>query len=218
MNALIAHFLANDTPCILRHSSRNCHVQGLHSVMFREHNGFGLRLYVVTDDHLIWRNQRHGIPSTPMISGFHPHHSNLMLHCVHGEIVNKRAGLLVGHNHQEDEYTQKLRRYKFDKSVEDKEIETGFVFEGFDYVRSISDITLTAGSFLSMTSKDMHTIYVDRNQTAAWFVYNGQPDPDYVPLLWSNAELHKIDNDQLYLPMSDNELVSLLAIAKLLPA
>ncbi len=216
MNALIAHFLANDRPAILQHSSQNCHVHGLHSIMLQEGYGFGMRLYVVTDDHMLWRNQRHGIPLTSMVSGFHPHHSNLTLHCIRGEIVNKRAEILIGESYAEDDYTRKLRRYRFDKSVEDKDVETGFVLEGYDYVRSTKDVVLTAGAFVSMMSKEMHTIHVEQGQTAAWFVYNGQPDSDYVPLLWSNAELHKIENDQLYLPMSAHGLDRLLAIAGLL--
>lgn len=216
MKPLIRHLFHNNLEEILENSSANCHVRGLHSIMLLQKPGQSMRLYAATEDHELWRNGEEGIPESPMVAGFHPHHSNIMLHCVSGLVINPRAVVLRADGPQDGFRTRRLKRYRFDKSVEDKEVDTGFIEDGHDLVRVTEYQHLQPRDFVEMASHELHTISIPKGRSAAWFVYNGKEDPQYIPYLWTNTDLHKSSVTELYQPMSEEKLHSLLVGADLL--
>ena len=55
----------------------------------------------------------------------------------------------------------------------------------------------------------MHSIYVDKDESAAWLVIEGAEDPNYEPLCWTNAA--NVDfGPELYQPMEQSFVVELL--------
>lgn len=218
MKQLVDHVLDNYLDDVLKKSSVNCHTTGLHSIMLYSADNFSMRIYVVTPDHNLWRNRREGLSSNPMVSGYHPHHSNITLHCTAGEVVNRRARLLAEGEQIAGVLPHSIMamtRYLFDKAVEKDNSAGGFVEDGEDCLIATHNDVLRPGDKVYMPAADLHTIFVERGSSAAWFVYNGRPNPEYVPYLWTNTNLNEAVTPELYQPMSEAKLRELLAIANL---
>lgn len=170
----------------------DCHVEGVDSIMFDDTPGKRVRVFIANENHQLWRNH----PDTPddLSAALHPHHCELILSPIFGEIGN-----VIGHPYVDGA----KEGHTFRAWIYQSQISTGvgvFVDGGFFKALTLCVLDLTEP--LLMPASVIHTIYVPRGTSAAWFVYEGEDDPLYKPLAYSNSDLDKLDFSRLYKPMS----------------
>lgn len=208
---VIKHFLATNLDLILKKSLINCHVVGVDSVLFDDTPRSRIRLFVANENHELWKNY---FPPTEELSvAFHSHHCDLVLSPVIGEFINivieqtkpnksPKARWLTGYKHQSKINTGECKFVcgGYDRFFKLKNIEQSYAYDGDDIVNV--DVTLAAN--------ELHTIYVSKGQFAAWFVFEEAEDPDYDSTCYSNVDLTKFDDSQLYKHMNESYLRKLI--------
>ena len=206
MRNLVLHAVSNHEDDILESSSLNCHAIGLHSIKIFEEGEITIRLYVVTSDHNIWRNGKVGISGESTISGYHPHHSNITIDMIKGSALNKKIKCDPAGN-------ETLKKFLYDKSVEEKKISNGFKYIGNENVSFIENKRIDSGNYISMDSTELHDMFIEKGETAAWLVYTSKKDKNYTPHIWSNADLDQLDTSDFYKKMTRKDLYYLLELA-----
>ncbi len=166
----------------------NCHVEGVDSILFDDTPGRRVRVFIANKGHQLWRNTITN-PSDFSVA-LHPHHCGVLLVPIYGTIYNILAKPDFGGE-------------AFNVWAYQSQITTGagrFINAGFTRSLRLSGERLY--SQREMTASEIHSMWVPREQAAAWFVYEGADDPAYMPLAYLNAELDKLDFGNLYQPMS----------------
>jgi hypothetical protein len=177
-------------------SLRNCHAEGLDSIMFDDTPEDRVRCFVAHESHNLYRNSA----GNKLSVAFHSHHCDVKLVPIFGEVWNvSTIGANGGLVYQAYEYHSEITNGSgsFKRAHEDLDWRVRLV--GHELTRPFQ-----------MAAKDVHTVFVPADKSAAWFVYEGAEDPDYNGLAWSNDDLGKFDFSPLYKPMSVEYLTALL--------
>ncbi len=207
LRTMIQHLLDNNKQEILSRSIMHCHLKGLHSIMLLESPGKTIRLYVVDDPTSISKNTHdHLLAGHPLTLAFHPHHCNLTLICIAGEIQN---WCIQSWNPSFGDHVLYLHSWKYQSQILTGEM--GFTKMGEVSMASRIPQDLTPGQAVFMDAKEIHT--VSCAVPSAWIVMEGQEDPTYESVCYSNNDI-VVDQD-LYQPMSEEDLMRLLVIADL---
>lgn len=166
----------------------NCHVEGVDSILFDDTPGRRVRVFVANKGHQLWRNSLSN-PSDFSVA-LHPHHCSVLLVPIFGDIYNIMA-------------TPGFDGEAFNVWAYQSQIMTGAGrFTNTGMTRSLRLSSERLHSQREMAASEIHSVFVPREQAAAWFVYEGADDPAYMPLAYSNAELGELDFSNLYQPMS----------------
>lgn len=175
---------------------RNCHAVGVHSVVIGR-DGKRLRRVFLTDkDHVLWQND---YDSGPYSVGFHGHHCDLTIESLHGRAFNEvlvPGGLL------------KLAAWRYESALMDSS-RPGFV--RLSENRSYGIVTDLITSLIYMPAWMHHTIFVPYESVAAWVVTEGEEDPSYQPITYSDADLSAWSADGMYQPLAERECLDLLS-------
>lgn len=167
----------------------NCHAMGVDSVVLAGPNM--TRAFVAHKDHELWRN----LPGENIMSvGYHAHHCNVRLVPIYGSVFN----LSVMRSELRVSPKGRYREFMYQSPIRGKKgefVSTGLRYEFSPWIHRMSKP-------VEMQAKEVHTIYVPRGEEAAWYVFEGDEDPIYTPLTWSNADLEKFDFAPLYQPMT----------------
>jgi hypothetical protein len=166
-----------------------------------------IRLYVTSEDHVLWNNTWDVIKNGGMTIGFHAHHCNLTLDVVKGLISNT----VISPTEDGDCV---LDRYHYSSKIRNGA--GGFEKHGVDTFSLVSDDFLHKGDSVTLEASDIHTVWASAGIVNAWFVYEGLEDPGYLPFCWSSANLSDIELSGLYQKMSPNQVVITLKSAGLL--
>lgn len=201
MKQLIKHLWNNNREEIISKSLLNCHVEGVHSIMLSECPGKTIRLYVAQIGNKLNDNFPEKQGTTPMSVGFHPHHCNLTLHCIQGELLNwiitpRSYGPL------------RLTHFEYQSKITKGELLFKEIGEQ-DFIGT-SAYTLKPGGVAQMKASDIHTVACSSEYLSAWLVYEGKEDPDYKSYCWSNCDPNLIDTSNLYQPCHELEIIGLL--------
>lgn len=202
MKHLVSHLIREHLPQIAAQSLMNCHVRGLHSIMFLDTPEQRVRLFVTTEAHDLHQNWAGGLVSLAA----HPHHCSLTLHCVHGMFENLAFHLEEGCRFKAFRYSSALVHGKGGFVREDQAMPARYT--GSEWVGRGDSIHLPASL--------IHSVRVPKNMVAAWFVYEGKEDAGYSSLSYSDQDLEKADFSGLYGPMSEETVLELLAMVGLL--
>lgn len=174
-------------------SFRNCHAEGVDSLLFDDTPGARVRAFICRREHTLWRNRLADNREVPFSVGLHPHHCDITLDLIFGNAFNIVEVFHGG-------WRTSLREFNYQSAITGEQgrfIETGSV----RMVRLVSE-RLTRGCPFSMRAADLHTIFVPKDEEAAWFVYEGADDPEYKARAYSDDDLTALDFSQLYQPMS----------------
>lgn len=214
MTNLIKHYLLHNLEEVLAKSLMNCHCIGLHSIMLSDVPGRRIRLFIADDNHEMWKNHFTGDDDTMSI-GFHAHHCDLTLDVIYGEIINWVITEVSPEEAKRPEHCRwfdpgilSIYRYKSaistgEMSIEDTDLAS--IFEG----KSYKQISYPGAAF--MKANEIHTVYVEADKVAAWMVYEGKEDPDYLPYIYSISKPEVLPSGYLYYqPMSYSMLINLL--------
>jgi hypothetical protein len=206
MKELITHLLKSNSKEIVDKSFLNCHVKGLHSIMLIDCPEKTVRMYITDNTHKMYKNY-----SEPHTLSYHPHHCELTLHCVYGELTN--IGMKIENEHTGND-CHYYDRWLYSSLISNGKM--GFVKDGSDLLRQKSSITLGVGDMISMQASDIHTVACPKGEWSAWMVYEGKENKNYVPYAWSNSDLSKIDNKGLYKKPTKATIVELLTKVKMI--
>jgi hypothetical protein len=189
----------DDIEAIAAKSIINCHALGVDSILFADTPSARVRAFIANPYHTLWRN--YGSHGHSLSVALHPHHCDVVLKRIFGTIWNiKPVGAIAG------------RRFSAHKYV--SPITTGhgsFVRAdpGDDILGRLTYTEMNHQS-ISMKASEEHTIYVPHGSSAAWWVCEGDDDPNYNGLCYSDDDLERFDFAPLYKPMSVDYLRGLL--------
>ena len=211
--AFVSHVLWQNPPC-LSASRMNCHTRNVHSIMLSDVPGARIRLFIAIPEHDLYRNFPGAVQNyagrpeanTEMSVGFHAHHCDLTLACVYGTFLNWRVST--------DGVQIPVHVFHYDSALNGGSGK--FINRGGDCLNSESTQFVRAGEFVHLDASDIHTVAVDRGEMAAWLVFEGKEDADYLPRPYSNADLEQHDPTGLYVPMSEGDIRNLLRMVDLL--
>lgn len=208
MQALIKHLLHNNLDEIVAKSILNCHCKGLHSIMLLEAPEKTIRLYIAVPGNEMDKNfntdtyyKGEPLPSSDMSLSFHPHHCNLTLHCIIGELFNWSI--------KEDINGFLINKFYYNSFITQGEI--GFKHIGESFMVTNSMKWVTAGNYISMPANEIHTVACHNDRLTAWFVYEGKEDSGYKPYSYSVSDLTKQNYSNLYQKPSKEQVLTLLS-------
>jgi hypothetical protein len=212
MKELINHLVSNHMDRIVERSLLDCHCKGLHSIMLLESPEQTIRLYVAEPGNDLYKNSPYYYKQGMSI-GFHPHHCNLTLHVVKGELQNwtliKPGPIVVGRS------LTTINRYRYQSQITDGE--QGFVLDEVDDQMVIGmQSFFKAGYSTTMLAKQIHTVATNPFELTAWLVYEGKEDPNYQPFTWSTSDLTQTTTEGLYRKPDSEQVKTLLRKAELL--
>lgn len=198
MKALIQHHIARAESGVEYNALRDCHVHGIDSIVLHDEPGNRVRLFFAGYQHKLYQNKPDGNYTDSL--AVHPHHCDIRLVRLFGDVTNYRMAMVPRGNGP-------WREFEYRSAIKTGEagqlIPTGNSAEL--YVLS-DDSLCNAGTL--MKAWELHTIHVDHGFRAAWLVIEGREDPHYRSVCWSKAEAH--DMDGLYQPMSGAEVAGVL--------
>lgn len=181
----------------------NTHTKGLHSVVF-EVGPPMVRMYFAAEDHDLWKNEirtnRTNLSFPYDLSiAIHSHRQDITLIPIFGTIINFTL------SHENNSYGLgqiELSAYQYISPI--LEQEGKFIYCGAQKLFLSQSIILQDPLFLS--AKELHTIFIPQNTSAAWFVIEGEKDLNYNSTCYSNSKLENIVFDQMYQKMDLNFL------------
>lgn len=188
MKTLINHLLKNNTEEILSKSLKNCHCKGLHSIMLLESPGKTIRLYVAATGNELYKNSPDS--KEEMSIGFHPHHCNLTLRVLAGELGNwiveeKEDGDMV------------MKKYLYKSKIQFDDFEFSLI-DNSARLQTKSIVRIPSGSSVQLNASEIHTVFSNSKTLTAWLVYEGKEDKRYTPFCWSNSDLTNVTDNSLY--------------------
>jgi hypothetical protein len=182
----------------------NCHCYGVDSIMLRDEPGCRLRMFVAHEGHELYKNidfcgHQHGGLSV----GLHPHHCDIRLTPVDGVIRNiEEAGPSA----------QWVRHVWLDAYSFESAITGGGEFIPMLIQRGFKLTIEPLDEMIVMGARELHTIYVEKGQSAAWLVEETTEDRAYQPVCYSNRNLEVFDFSALYEPMAVDHLETVMAL------
>lgn len=209
MKELVKHLVKNYLDEIVSKSLLNCHCKGLHSIMLLDSPGKTIRLYIAVKGNEMYLNHGEFFPDEPINKvqptkkqtiSFHAHHCALTLQCIKGEFVNWSV-------------LRSEEGFTIDKWIYKSHINTGKM--GFERIGSDKIITdsfrvIRPGVSLYLPANEIHTVCCNTSEESAWLVYEGKEDENYLSVSWSNNDLSKIDDSNLYQKPTEAQVLDLL--------
>lgn len=189
---------------IVEKSFFNCHCKGLHSIMLLEGARKTIRLFVADIGNEMKKNypDMDFLPRKDMSIAFHPHHCNITIDVIKGEIFNWIIG--------EDARGFRINKYFYKSEISNGKI--GFEFLGDTLMATKSREYISQGQSAYMEANLIHTVACDSKELTAWLVYEGKEDYDYHAINYSNNDLAKFNSDGLYKKPTELEITSLLEL------
>lgn len=205
MKTLIKHFIENNSKEVLEKSLFNCHVKGVHSIMLLDSPGKTIRLYIADVEH-----ELNPFLNRVMNVGYHPHHCDLTLKIVIGNLTN-----ITVEETDDIDYDFDIDKYLYKSKISKGEMRFDHV--GRTDMKYIYIETLMKGDERYMKADEIHTVSVEKDKICAWLVFEGKEDPNYVPYCYSTTNLNYENGEGLYIkPGSISQIVELLNKTRLI--
>lgn len=191
----------NPSSAILSKSLVNCHCKGMDSLLIKEGPGM-VRMFIARPDHELWLNNPGGVGNSFSIA-LHRHRTDVTLMPVLGEIYNVETSTA---NSDPLVSTVLMRSFSYVSPILQEDGKGGFA----PVDRAYLPLRLRARRLLAPTylaAQALHSVYVPKNQTAAWFIFEGEPNTEYNPIVYSNNPLlTELDLSQYDQPMTSGRL------------
>lgn len=186
--------------------------------MIHESPGQTIRLYVAEAGHDLDNNypDESGKPTTSQTLSFHPHHCNLTLIPIMGQVMNWTARKFCNRCDAGREDFFNARKYLYQSKIN-----AGFIkFVEVDDVRLITMSTdvITPCTAVHMPADLIHTVACPKDRTSAWFVLEGKEDVSYQPVCYSTSRPDQHNYDNLYKKCTEKDVRRILKLADLLPS
>lgn len=206
MKYFVKHLIKDGMlPSIVRKSILNCHTMGLHSIMLMESPEKTIRVFIAEECHELWKN----IPNTywPMSVGFHNHHCDISLEVIKGGISNWQV------EEPSADCTQivmSLKKHEYHSYINGWKGGFSMLGESKLVTSTREDMYSANRPFVNMAANRLHTVSVEKGKSAAWFVYEGKENRDYIPVCHSNVDLTSHTNEGLYIKPTEEKVLEIL--------
>lgn len=181
---------------------KDCHVRGLDSIMLHEEPQNRIRMFYAHRDHELHLNDpRFDVQMPAQTLALHSHRCDVRLVPLFGPVMNYVVDLREEPNGRfhECEYRSAIRQ------GEGRLERTGKRFA----VDSMSHSYLNETPHgLALVACELHGVFVPEGCSAAWLVIEGEEDPEYDALCYTQNPV--FDSDGMYAPMSSGEARALL--------
>lgn len=184
---------------------RNCHARNFHSVVlsWKQDGTPKIRVFFAEEGHNLWRNDLS--QTSPISVAIHSHRTDVTFVHLVGEMINVRCAPALDDNSS----AFKADLFKYGSKI----VDGSCSFSRLKSNQSLMWITqsLEDRGIIMMHASALHTVYVPKDQFAAWLVIEGAVDPSYDSRVYSNdPDLERFDASDMYQPMSDEECDRLL--------
>lgn len=175
----------------------NCHVKGVTSIVLHDEPERRLRLFYASPHHEIFYSR--ALHDSSMTLAIHPHHCDVTLIPVLGDVINEIYDL----ERCEDGLYQECAYASAITGTEASLRPTGHLFRvlGYETAR-----LRKGGTFLP--AEETHSVWVPRGRPAAWLVLEGREDPAYTPVCYTMNPT--FDTSEMYRPMTSLAVGALL--------
>lgn len=197
IHALLTHHakrIINRNSC---NALMDCHVKGLLSIMLQDEPGNRIRMFYATDEHQLWQRAR--ADNAEMTLAVHPHHCDITLIKVFGEVWNDTFQV-------EENRAGKFHKCRYSSHINEGKgglEDTGRRFIATDYQhRQINQYGTR------MDAKQLHSIYVPRGTEAAWLVIEGIEDETYDSVCYTTNP--HFDSAGMYRPITNPFAVAVI--------
>jgi hypothetical protein len=170
----------------------DCHAKGVLSIWL----DVGVRMFVADHHHELWRNATNG--SVKMVTGFHPHRCDITLIPLFGDVLN----ICCDEMQSDYNYGSGFYACKYGSKIVDGEASLTVASMMMHRPGMLRASLLRAPQ--PMPAKLLHTIAAPRNSPAAWIVKEGEPDPSYSPICYTNNL--EFDAKDMYRPMDHSQV------------
>lgn len=186
---------------ITEQSISDCHAKGLHSIMFVNQPGCRLRMFVTDKQHELDR-----LSSV----AFHSHRFDIKLNVVYGSVIN-----ILPHIVQKP---GGYAKYEYRSCILDGS--NG----GFERISAKNSYSLEHTSMHNMKPGDAiempwdqyHTVMCPPKKINAWIVQEAIEQSNYVPHVFSDENIERLDLSNLYNPISASKIEHLLTTVNIL--
>lgn len=179
----IEYLIRNADDDALLMSRRNCHVKGLHSLVFKNDDGMLSRMFMTTPDHEMHEN--FNLETGDFSLGVHDHKYDLSLVGVKGRAVNlefmRVEDDLVAMSDSPDEIRlprpvkEKFLYRKHAYTSTNKMSEPIIINQGG---RNLKLFAYENINRLFIRHTTLHTVYVPKGEKACWIVYEGKVEQE----------------------------------------
>lgn len=219
--AILNNLLEKNRPTMVASSLVNCHARGVDSIMVYDKPGMGIRLFVANKNHELWKNKLTGSWrdkkfARPMSVAFHPHHCNITLRVIFGNMTNvtvKKRGMRGTKPPPHQTYSRStIELAEFEYQTPIGSGQKGSFYRNHPvWVEAWSIGEKRLGDAfrdkeLKMNADCIHSVHVAKGKECAWFVFEGASDKNYKPLCYSNDELENFDWNGMYQKMDEPTL------------
>lgn len=174
----------------------DCHVKGLHSIVLNDAPENRTRIFFTRGSHLLFQNTTGWCIPTNMSLAIHAHHCDVQLVQIYGKVRTDHYDLVE----DAEGYLEEARYVSAIATGDKGRLDaTGRRFG----VRACDSYWLSPRG-VRLRADVKHTVYVPFAEEAAWIVIEGEEDPDYESVCYTNNL--KFDADKHYRPMTQNQI------------
>jgi hypothetical protein len=167
--------------------------------MLLDSPGKTIRLYIADVEH-----ELNPFLNRVMNVGYHPHHCDLTLKIVTGNLMNITVEETV-----DIDYDFEIDKYLYKSKISKGEMRFDHI--GKIDMKYIYTETLIKGDERYMKADEIHTVSVEKNKICAWLVFEGKEDQKYIPYCYSTTNLNYENGEDLYVkPGSIGQILELL--------
>ena len=196
---------------MLAKSLANCHTKNVDSILFDDTPGARIRMFIAHENHDLWKNRFRG--HNELSVAFHSHHCDLTILPVLGEFCNMQVSTEKDRN-ADSWSTWNLNAFKYKSKINADECKfnnlgqkTIYYLDELWYANAVN---CHCNNYLELKANQIHSICAQKGKAAAWVCYEGKDDPNYDAICYSNADLTKFDDSELYKLMDKNYLYNTL--------
>ena len=106
-----------------------------------------------------------------------------------------------------------ITKFYYESGIKNSNGKAGFIFAGDTKVQTLRTEFLFNGHSTHLQANELHTVACEAKKVAAWLVFEGKEDPNYIPFTYSNADLDNADFSDLYKKADKNDVLNLLELA-----
>lgn len=182
---------------------KHCHVHGMWSIVLHDEKENRIRIFFADTKHKLHLNTKQF--ENPMTLAIHPHHCNVVLYPLFGNIHN------ITFTESQTKFFPdqiNLLKLKYTSAILNTTPSIDVVGKQSLYYDRNGDYKMYGP--INMYAKELHTIWVPETYTAAWIVFEGKEDDTYENVMYSNNP-NFIFDDHYDKNFSHSELVDVFS-------
>lgn len=194
----------NPQHIILEKSLINSHCEGMDSLVIKDGPGM-VRMFIARPEHELWRNSCHTPIYNSLSIALHAHHCAITIMPILGEVWNVVPATLQAAIDPANVCTRMLRSYQYKSPILSPDGEGHFeVVDNREMPVSVGQYRLKTPTY--MAAHKMHSVFVPKGQTAAWFIWEGAENAHHNNICYSDHFLQDFDFSRLDRPMTADRL------------